>query len=291
MRRRKYMLTDFDSEVAVNFDNKSYAVSSVDLGNIDASLSSYQGAGQYGKTITSRSLGARDISIQGFILADDAETMRSRKAVLQKIVVPTKDFWLVIDGKYRIKATAESTLQYSKKWYQNNDLLTSFTLDAVCANPFFQTIEPKTANIAGWIKDFHFPYCNPVGEKFTFGHRSESKIVDLRNESEVETGMQISFKAIGGTIVNPWLENVETSEKLLLKDVLDNNEEVQINTAYGEKSIRNITTGKNLLQMLDLNSSWLQMPIGLSSFKYGYDESSTGTLECNVTYTPQLIEV
>ena len=33
------------------------------------------------------------------------------------------------------------------------------------------------------------------------------------------------------------------------------------------------------------------MPVGLSSFRYDYDESSTGTLECDVHYTPQLIEV
>ena len=291
MRRRKYSLTNYEGTVAVNFANKAYVVSQMDLGNIDATLSSYSGAGQYGKTITARSLGARDISIQGYILADDADTMKSRKAVLQKLITPTRDFWLVVDGKYKIQATANSTLEYSKKWYQNNELLTSFTIDATCANPFFQTLEPQNANLTGWIKDFHFPYQNEVGTKFIFGHRNVSKIVDLENESEVETGMEITFKAIAGTIVNPVLENADNQEKLKINGTLKSGESVVVNTNYGRKSIRNVTTGENWLTKLDLSSSWLQMPVGLSSFKYDFDESSTGTLQCSVRYTPQLIEV
>ena len=291
MRRRTYAITDYNETVAVNFDNKSYVVSTMDLGNIDANLSTYAGAGQYGKTITSRTFGTRDITIEGHILADNEESMKSRKAILQKIIVPTTDFWLVIDNKYKILVTATSTLQYNKNWYRNNEQLTSFTIDGVANNPFFQTLEPVAANVTGWIKDFHFPYINEVGNTFTFGHRSESKIVDLRNESEVETGMEITFKAIGGTIVNPSLEEVNTSKKMIINTTLQPNEELVVNTSYGRKSIVNSTTKENCLHLLDLNSDWLQMPVGLSSFKYDYAANSTGTLECNVRYIPQLIEV
>lgn len=291
MRRRTYAITDYNETVAVNFDNKSYVVSTMDLGNIDANLSTYAGAGQYGKTITSRTFGTRDITIEGHILADNEETMKSRKAILQKIIVPTTDFWLVIDNKYKILVTATSTLQYNKNWYRNNEQLTSFIIDGIANNPFFQTLEPVAANVTGWIKDFHFPYTNEIGNTFTFGHRSESKIVDLRNDSEVETGMEITFKAIGGTIINPSLEEVNTSKKMIINTTLQPNEELVVNTSYGRKSVVNSTTKENCLHLLDLNSNWLQMSVGLSSFKYDYAADSTGTLECNVRYIPQLIEV
>lgn len=291
MKRRTYTITDFDETIAVNFDREAYVISSIDLGSIDANLSSYVGAGQNGQTITARSYGTRDVAIEGHILAENAASMKSRKAILQKIIVPTADFWLIIDSKYKILLTAQSTIEYSKKWYRNNELLTSFSIDAVANNPFFQSLEPISANITGWIKDFHFPYTNPVGSTFTFGHRSESKIVDLRNESEVETGMVIEFKAIGGTIVNPYLEDVNGKERLKVNCTLAANEVLSINTGFGEKSIVNKTKNKNYLHLLDLSSDWLQMPVGLSSFKYGYDDTSTGTLECNISYTPKLIEV
>lgn len=290
MRRRKYAITDIDNTISVNFDNTAYVVSQMDLGSIDANLSSYSGAGQYGATITSRSFGTRDVTIEGHILANDKETMDYRKNILQRITAPTDDFYLVVDD-YRIRLTANSTIKYSKNWYRNNEYLTSFTIDAVASNPFFETYTPQMANITGWIKDFHFPFSNEVGQKFTTGHRSESKIVDVYNDSEVETGLTISFKAIGGTIVNPKLENVVDNSYIKINNTIKSGEEIVINTNYGQKSIINTTTGENWLQHLDLNSTWLQMPVGQSSFKFDYDSLSTGTLECNATYLPQRIEV
>lgn len=291
MRRRNYKITNLDNTVAINFDNRTYTKSLLDLGSIEANLSTYIGAGQAGQTITARNYGTRDVTIEGYVLADNEEEMKSRKATLQKVIVPTTDFYLVIDDKYRLRITATSTLQYETDWYVNCELLTKFTIEGTCSNPFFETVQQQQASITGWIKDFHFPYCNPVGNKFTFGHRSTSKIVNLRNESEVETGMTITFKAVAGTIVNPSLMNVNTGEKLLISATLDSGEEVEVNTGYGTKSCRNITLDENWLQHVSLDSTWLQMPVGLSAFRYDYDSSSTGTLECNVYYTPQLIEV
>ena len=291
MKKRTYTLTDYNNTLAVNFGRVGYVVSSIDLGSIEANLSTYAGAGQYGQTVTARSYGTRDVTIEGHIMADDAESMKTRKAVLQKITVPTTDFWLVVDGKYRIQLSANSTIEYNKNWYRNNEYLTSFTIDAVAYSPFFQTIEPVAAKVTGWIKDFHFPYTNESGKTFTFGHNSESKIIDLKNISEVETGMTISFKALGGTIINPYLQDVESNKKLQVNTTLATGQELVVNTAYGKKSVTNVTLGTNLLYSFDLSSDWLQMPIGTSSFKYGFDDTSTGTLECNVSYTPLLIEV
>lgn len=291
MRRRKYAITNLDGTVAVNFDNKTYTKSKMDLGSIDANLSSYVGAGQAGSTITSRNYGTRDVAIEGYVLADTEEEMRSRKATLQKVIVPTTDFYLVIDDRYRLRVTATSTLQYETAWYLSCEMLTKFTIEGTCPNPFFETVQEQRANITGWVKDFHFPFSNPVGQKFAFGHRSTSKIVDLNNESEVQTGMAVTFKAVAGTIVNPSLMNVNTGEKMTIEATLESGEEVAVSTGYGAKSCRNTTTGENWLRHISLDSTWLQMPVGLSSFRYDYDESSTGTLECDVHYTPQLIEV
>lgn len=291
MRRRSYMLTNLDGTVSINFDNKTYTKSKLDLGSIDANLSTYVGAGQAGQTITARNYGTRDVVIEGYVLAENEDEMRNRKSTLQKVIVPTTDFYLVVDNRYRLRITATSTLQYETDWYLNCELLTKFTIEGTCSNPFFETTQEQQASITGWIKDFHFPYCNPVGQKFTFGHRSTSRIVDVRNESEVETGIVISFKAVAGTIVNPSLMNVNTGETLTVNATLQSGETCEVNTGYGTKSCRNVTLDENWLQNVSLDSTWLQMPVGISSFRYDFDESSTGTLECDVYYTPQLIEV
>lgn len=290
MKRRKYTITDYDGNFSVTFDNKTYVTSLVDLGSIDANLSTYVGAGQNGETVTSRSYGTRDVTIEGHILADDADTMKSRKSILQKIIVPTADFWLIIDDKYKLQLTATATAQYSTDWYRNCEYLTSFTIEATAYNPFFQTLAPISANVAGWIKDFYFPYANESGDTFTFGHQKKTKSIDLYSESEVDTGMIIKIKAIGGTLVQPFIQNVDTGETFRCLLTLQSGDELTINTGYGEKSIiYNGTT--NALGAMDFSTTWIQMPPGASSFKCDYSSSSTGTAECNIYYTPYLIEV
>ena len=293
MKRNKYELTDLDGSLSVEFNNsnRAFVVSLMNIGSIDSKISSYSGAGQYGATITSRSFDTRDVEIQGHILADNAEDMRERKINLQRIVNPAQDFYLIIDGTYRLRLAATSTIQYEKEFYKHNDYLTSFTIDAVASNPFFELLEPIEANLAGWVKDLHFPLTNPQGQRFTVGHRAESKIVDVYSESEVPTGMIIKLKAIGGTVVNPTITNITTKEKFKVNAALQANEELLITTSYGRKSITNLTTKENWLNKLDLDSSWLQMEVGKSSFKCEGEHSSTGTIECNISYNPLLIEV
>lgn len=71
MRRRKYAITNLDGTVAINFDNKTYTKSLLDLGSIEANLATYIGAGQAGQTITARNYGTRDVTIEGYVLAED----------------------------------------------------------------------------------------------------------------------------------------------------------------------------------------------------------------------------
>ena len=69
MRKRRYTITNLDGTVAINFDNKTYTKSLLDLGSIEANLSSYVGAGQAGQTITSRNYVTRDVVFVVFVLA------------------------------------------------------------------------------------------------------------------------------------------------------------------------------------------------------------------------------
>lgn len=289
--RRHYAVTNLDETLRIDFDRHNYVVSTMDLGNIPASFSTFTGTQQNGRTITSRHLSVRDVNIEGHIIADSFEDMKRKKADLQRIILPTRDFWLVVDDAYRIRLTASTTLQYSKHWYEHNDILTTFTIEAIANNPFFETIQEKVANIGEWIPTFHFLYWNPVGEKFTFGRRMQSKSVTVNNECEVPVGIIINLSATGGTVVDPVISNPATGEYFRVYTTMSSGDLIRINTNYGEKSVENVTTGENLMPSLDFASTWLQMEPGASTFRYDYDESSTGSIKCEVTYVPQLVEV
>ena len=292
MKRRKYSLANEDFTTAIYFDNEYYTLSSFELESIDGNISSYAGAGQAGTTITNRQYGSRDATITGYVLADDEDSMRARKSQLQKLTAPTSDFHIIINGKYKMRLTAKASIEYKSEHYVHNEYLTLFTIEAVAANPFFEPMNEVDAELSGWIKDFHFPFHNPIGERFTFGHKAPSKIIELENKGEVETGMVITFTAINGTVKNPALQNIDTQEKLEISKVLQSGESIEISTTYGNKYVRNADTKENWLKYLSVQSDFLQMPIGVSNFKYSYNEdASTGTLKCVCRYTPKLFEV
>lgn len=291
MRRREYKITNLDGTESITLNRNGYVLSSMDLGYIDVNTSSYTGSGQMGRTVTSRNYTTRDVYMTGHIVADSETEMRNLKVAFQRIVAPIQDFWLVVDGKYKLRLMADTTLQYDSHAYRNNDLLCSFALSCTASNPFFQTVEDSVGKLSGWVKDFHFPYCNPVGQRFIFGHKNETKVYDINNESEVACGMVITLKAIGGTVVNPQVLNVDTMEALKVNGTLNASETLVIDTTYGQKSIRNVTTGANWLHMFDLESTWLQIGPGVTSFKCDCDESSTGTIEAQVAFTPYLLGV
>lgn len=292
MKRKKYSLSNLDFTTAIHFDNVYYTLKELSLESIDGNISSYAGAGQQGVTITSRQYASRDVTLTGYVLADNPNSMRARKMQLQKMVAPTSDFFLVVDDKYKMRLTAKASIEYKSDFYLHNEQLTMFTVEAVAANPFFTTINDVDAELSGWIKDFHFRKSFPKETKFTFGHKAPSKIIEVENKGEVETGGVIRFQAINGIIVNPYLENIDTGERFSLTATLPNNNVVAINTIYGSKSVVNETTDDNWLTKMNLESVFLQIPVGISSFKYGFDEEqSTGTMRTTIHYTPQLFEV
>lgn len=291
MRRNTYTLEGPDG-TSISFDNRScYVLTSIDTGEISNDISSYEGASQYGKTITGRRYSNRTVTLTGHILADSKEQMRARMRALQKVVAPSHGFYLVADGQWRLEVTADSTLDFAQGWYlSNNTDMAKWQITGTCANPFWQGVNDIQASLATWTRDFHFPKVNPMGQRFTFGHRLKQRIVPVMSDSDVSCGMAITMEAIDGTIVNPMLENLETGERFQLRGTIPAGDKVDITTTFGSKSVRD-KEGNNWLYKVDLTSDWLQMPPGLSRFRYEYDDDSTGSLRCTIKYTPLLIEV
>lgn len=290
--RKSYKFYSPEREATVVFDGVNYVINSIDLGYVDTNFTTYAGAGQNGKTITSRVYGTRDVTIKGYILANSEEEMALYKKRLQLITAPMSDFQIIVNNKMVLTTTATTSIAYSTKFYENNEQLAYFEIECVSYSPFYEPVDGSVkVDIASWVKDFHFVYSNPVGEKFTFGHRNPSKVASITNEGEVKSGLKITFKAINGDVVNPYITNLTTNEKLLLNETIESGEEVVINTDYANKTCRNIDKDENWLNKLDLGSTFLQIGLGESVFTYGCGEDSDGTMSCSIEYTPKYMAV
>ncbi|WP_415782978.1 phage tail domain-containing protein, partial [Bacillus manliponensis] len=99
-------------------------------------------------------------------------------------------------------------------------------------NPNFQSAIEKRKEIALWVPNFSFPLQIPEGG-IEMGYRSQSLIVNVLNEGQIETGMTIQFRALG-TIEKPSLVNVNTQEELKINKSMAAGEVITVNTRKGQ---------------------------------------------------------
>ena len=282
----KLVNLDFTKEIV--FDGGNYVLNEKDLGKAEINLASFQGYNQIGIKIAGRVINQRDVSVVGFILADDEKEMLDKKRNLQNMVGPFEDFFLVIDN-YKIRVSASSSIEYAIAHYENNKYLTKFMINGVCANPCFTELYTKTVPLANWVANFRFPLTMTKSNPAVMGYKLPSKMRKIDNSGETDVGMIIRIKALVDNVQNPYIKNLFTEEKLLLNCTMAEGEIIEINTNYGEKSIiQNGTT--DYFYKVDLDSDFLQLHAGENYLEYGADTNDT-QLEIEIEFSPQYLEV
>lgn len=271
-----------------------YVLKLVDWGTIKSTHHTYKYVNQVGATISGTSLETRPITIEGWIVANDENRMTTLKNKLNSFINP-QDAIDLYYSKYMIRFIPEETVKYANDYSENNDAFCKFIITGICPNPLFTNAVENISIFATTTGMFHFPLVmsTSLPEKgVVFGNRTNSLIANVFNEGAVPTGMRIVFKA-NGTVVNPKLVNVNTQENFILNKTLVADEEVEINTNIGEKSIKGkigSSAYSNYYMYKDIDSSWLQLETGDNLFRYDAD-SGLENLEIFVYYFNKFLEV
>ena len=167
----------------------------------------------------------------------------------------------------------------------------SFTVDLICPNPYWRNILESKINIALWKGMFKFPLIIPQNIGIIMGLREPSLIVNVLNTGDVESGMIIKFKALG-TLKNPSILNVETQEFFKVNKSMVAGEIITVNTNVGNKKVIKDLNGieTNILNLIDLDSTFLQLNVGDNLFRYNADEN-LNNLEISIYYNPYYLGV
>ena len=123
------------------------------------------------------------------------------------------------------------------------------------------------------------------------GYRSPSKIVNIFNSGDTESGLIIEMKATG-EVVNPQILNVNSLEFIKINRTLVSGEVIRINTNQGNKRIIDILdkAESNIMNYLDINSTFLKLYKGDNLFKYTAT-SGEDNLEVSIYYNPSYLGV
>ncbi len=160
-----------------------------------------------------------------------------------------------------------------------------FQISLICQNPYFTDIKKKTLQMATWIPKFRFPLKIPK-EGIKFGERNKTSMVSIKNESNIEFGMTIMFKA-NGMVVNPSLFNVDSREELKIEKTMQAGDTITVTTHRQNKNITYFSQenglNENINNLMVYGSKFLQIHHGLNTFRHNADENM-GNLETIIEY-------
>lgn len=145
-------------------------------------------------------------------------------------------------------------------------------IEISCPMTLFRAVKESVTEFANIENMFVFPFAIEVaGIPFSEIALGEQKTII--NGGDVETGVIIKLNALG-TVLNPKIYNVDTSDRMTLSVEMQAGDEITINTRKKEKSITLLRDGvqTNIVGKLDAGSTWFNLIPGDNIFTYEADE-------------------
>lgn len=130
----------------------------------------------------------------------------------------------------------------------------------ICPEPFFQDIDEKTMEFSNVVADFEFPFAiDSEGEEFS--HLTVNHDINIYNPGDVESGMEISVRAVGGFISGFTIYNNSSGEHITVNLSMLDGDEIVIDTRKKHKSITLIRNGQrdNIIGAIGNGSKWIQI--------------------------------
>lgn len=256
----------------VDLSSFDYGIISVD-GIESSDFENYSSANSFydGCTIYKTRIKERYISLKfEYIKENDKEEKR------QELI---RFFNPFLPGTLTVKyENIERVIEYkveklSMKINNVNDLL-NVTVDLICPNPYWTEPDRIVNDIAYWQGTFEFPLEIDTVNKIEFGRRNDSLIANIENVGDVECGFIVEFKA-QGTVKNPSLLNVMTREFIKVNRTMKAGEVITVDTRFNKKKVISRFEGDetNILNFIDLNSTFMQLDKGDNYFKYEAEEN------------------
>jgi len=293
-----------------------FLITEVDgLGSPESEIYTQKTVNQDGVTVTDSTLKQRNIVLEGKIIDSNRTNRQSYRQRLLKLFNPKLDGKLAIewnDLKREIECRPEKAPYFASKDNQNYQ---DFYLSLLCPDPYFKDIQQDSIDLVTWIENLEFTeegfsteqthnywlgteegslgfeeFASEfgLGQAKTFGYRELKQIIEIDNKGDADTPIKVIFKA-DGDVVNPFIQNILTYDKIQIKGTLRAGDELIITTGYGDKNV--YLNGVKAQQYYDfLNSDWLQLSPGVNLIKYDAQDG-INNLECRILYTSKYLGV
>lgn len=159
------------------------------------------------------------------------------------------------------------------------------TVSILCPFPYFKAAQEVINELYAVIPMFHFPFYGSAQKDIIFGVIDIYTQEVVENKGAVETGLTFELYA-KDTIVNPKVINYETLEYFQINTTMEPGDLITVNTQQGNKTVYLLRDAveTNIFNLMDKNSSWLQLGMNNSVFVYEVGEGESVNLVITIKH-------
>lgn len=254
-------------KITFSYDFPFFLESTEGLHEVSGTIISVKSAYAVGENYVNTNIEKRNIIIGG-IFKDD---LINNRLLLYRLF-PLKTIGTLYYCEEEIKRKIEyrvEDVRVDDKGYPRK-----FQISLIALYPFFKDIASTRLQMATWIPLLKFPLKIPINEGIKFGMKNKTLSVTVKNESNLEFGMIITFKA-NDKVVNPSMFNVNSREEIKINKEMKSGDRIVVYTHRQNKNIYFIhsDTGEieNINNYMVYGSKFLQIHKGSNTFRFNAD--------------------
>jgi hypothetical protein len=227
---------------------------------------------QDGQTLVDQLLDSRDISLTLTIFGADKQDVYEKRRKLSRLFNPKLGegtlTWQREDANYSIKVVPDVS---SPEFPGGDGVGTTYQkvlLYLKAPDPALFDPNEEHWTLASFVGGITFPFSFPV----SFG--TVGQTLTIENKGDINTPVFISFK---GPLRNPVLENKTTGKKISITRELFAGETLEVNTAFGQKSVQIVNadgTRSNAFHYVSPDSEFWNLIPGDNEVSYAATEES-----------------
>lgn len=147
------------------------------------------------------------------------------------------------------------------------------TVSVLCPFPYFKAAQEAINELYAVIPKFHFPFHGSADKDIVFGAIDVYTAITVINKGSVETGLIFELYA-KSSIKNPKVIDYQTSEFFQIDIEMEEGDLITVNTMQGNKTVKLLRNAveTNIFNLMDKNSTWLQLGMNNSVYVYEVEE-------------------
>lgn len=233
---------------------------------------------EIGEVLQHQNVSPKTITLKGSINGK-SDGLREQ---LNHVLAPLAKGRLIYNDEYEMEVYVKSSPDIDRQPYG-----AKFSFSLYAPFPYWRNTERKNRVLVGYEPQFMFPWNISDPNPFYLSKAAQVGYVTVTNEGEAPVGWTISFLALSA-VKNPYVQCVDTGEKVRVLKTMAENEMLTISTE-GEELTVALTAADGTVadgfEYLDIDSVPFRLSLGENHIKTDAEEGGAG-LRASISFRP-----